>query len=430
MQIKKLKLFCQHTLEVTLNVMGPRKEAIHIALAFAAAQILLVANPAKVESYKIFVTMQLVTLGAMAALIPLMKATDSAYGWTTTLAFILGISLVLRLATLWRNRMEPERNANSDMVRWDTFASTLSLYLFMHALFYLLVPKGNWPSVYLCAFTCALVPALCVVPQLVQMPDVDHEVLVKSLEQTGKANDQGTDTPVEINIYDSKTDTRARVVRRDTDIFISFADTQSKNNLLTNIKILDGQIPDWWLAAASPVPIHVHRGFLEAFETVRERVLAGVRRLADAADAGPTTRIVLCGHSLGGALATLAAVAVSQAHPDLASKLYVYTFGSPQVGDSLFVKLFNSTIPHSVRVVNPLDPIPKSLDLQLVHVKGYWPVTPPKLMTPDEAHALTSYGEGIRQSRITSGIGALLPMSSAALIVTPLALWQAHRTRS
>lgn len=67
----------------------------------------------------------------------------------------------------------------------------------------------------------------------------------------------------------------------------------------------------------------VHQGFLKAYETIRPEL---ARLLA-----GRQGRIVFTGHSLGAAIATLAAAD----HLDKAAELY--TYGSPRVGDEAFV---------------------------------------------------------------------------------------------
>lgn len=69
----------------------------------------------------------------------------------------------------------------------------------------------------------------------------------------------------------------------------------------------------------------VHAGFLRAFTSVRgqlEHALGDVRQ-----------PLAITGHSLGAALATLAAAAAQDRHPAL------ITFGSPRVGDGTFARL-------------------------------------------------------------------------------------------
>ncbi len=53
-----------------------------------------------------------------------------------------------------------------------------------------------------------------------------------------------------------------------------------------------------------PTTVQVHQGFLGAYRDVQSQVLAAVQK---ANLACPDCRILLTGHSLGGALATIAA---------------------------------------------------------------------------------------------------------------------------
>jgi len=63
--------------------------------------------------------------------------------------------------------------------------------------------------------------------------------------------------------------------------------------------------------------------------------------------------LVIAGHSLGAALATLCGydAALNLHWPDL----NVYTFASPNVGDGAFASAYNNTAPNTWRVANPLD---------------------------------------------------------------------------
>jgi len=80
-----------------------------------------------------------------------------------------------------------------------------------------------------------------------------------------------------------------------------------------------------------PLGGRVHDGFLSAWEDVRREILP---RIGLATIRGQ--RIILCGHSLGGAIATLA-------HADLRA-LHIlatcYSFGAPRVGDAGFVRAY------------------------------------------------------------------------------------------
>jgi hypothetical protein len=62
------------------------------------------------------------------------------------------------------------------------------------------------------------------------------------------------------------------------------------------------------------------------------------------------------GHSLGGALATIAATVFGAMYPD--ARHVCMTFGSPRVGDDNFVREFTKQCDESVRSVNQEDPVP------------------------------------------------------------------------
>lgn len=80
----------------------------------------------------------------------------------------------------------------------------------------------------------------------------------------------------------------------------------------------------------------------------------------------PLPQIYISGHSLGGAIATLAAYEVSRAHPD--RHVVLYTFGSPRVGNAQFCRQFDKEVPCMWRIENekvPLHtPVPASARAQ------------------------------------------------------------------
>lgn len=86
----------------------------------------------------------------------------------------------------------------------------------------------------------------------------------------------------------------------------------------------------------------VHNGFQNELEKVWAKVLKTI------ADEIGDRKLYICGHSLGGAMATVAA---SRLNPHA-----LYTYGSPRVGTKKFVK--NITCPH-YRHVNNNDIVPK-----------------------------------------------------------------------
>ena len=102
--------------------------------------------------------------------------------------------------------------------------------------------------------------------------------------------------------------------------------------------------------AASGVPGRVHIGFSKALAVVAQRLDAVAARLKD-------RRVLfhITGHSLGGALATLAALRLGRTQQACPIQT-VHTFGSPRVGDETFVQAFDTLFKgRSYRFVNDED---------------------------------------------------------------------------
>lgn len=109
-----------------------------------------------------------------------------------------------------------------------------------------------------------------------------------------------------------------------------------------------------WLGNLDVVSSHkrygiVHRGFLNAFIVVETRLRNILNEL-------PGRTIVLTGHSLGGAVATIAAAHWSGSVPIQA----IYTYGQPAVGKSDFPEFMRTTYPTNFfRFVNDDDVVPR-----------------------------------------------------------------------
>ncbi|MGI8988611.1 MAG: lipase family protein [Bryobacteraceae bacterium] len=105
------------------------------------------------------------------------------------------------------------------------------------------------------------------------------------------------------------------------------------------------------------------------------------------------------GHSLGGALATLAAANLAMANTaGVQNNLTVYTFGSPRVGLLDFAASYNKAVKTSFRVWNELDVVPEVPVFPYIHVSGLGDKivqTEHQLstlaITPQCEHHLTSY---------------------------------------
>ena len=95
----------------------------------------------------------------------------------------------------------------------------------------------------------------------------------------------------------------------------------------------------------------MHRGFLAAWLSVRNNVISTLATW-------PGKRLFLTGHSLGGALAMLAAadLHIAAAAQEIAG---VYTFGQPRVGNKVFAQMFDMMLrDRTFRVVHRADIVP------------------------------------------------------------------------
>ncbi|KAJ7051985.1 alpha/beta-hydrolase [Mycena amicta] len=124
-----------------------------------------------------------------------------------------------------------------------------------------------------------------------------------------------------------------------------------------------------------PPGARVHAGFLAAWDTVAPQItaaLAAQRRLHTG------HRLVTVGHSLGGALATLAAVSLLQIFPasPILDQTRTYSYGAPRAGNAAFAEWVNAEFgARAFRVVHTNDGVPTMIPTSLgYHHHGieYW----------------------------------------------------------
>lgn len=148
--------------------------------------------------------------------------------------------------------------------------------------------------------------------------------------------------------------TQGIVARRDNVLIVAFRGTEPINAVDWLSDVSYHQRP-----LSSGVPGLVHGGFARALGEVLQPMLAALEEL----DRGKP-RLFLTGHSLGGALAVLAAavLAFERSHDVTA----VYTYGQPRVGDPDFSTAFNQKLEAlTFRYVNDFDIVPHVPPAQL-----------------------------------------------------------------
>ncbi|KAH6589186.1 hypothetical protein BASA50_005733 [Batrachochytrium salamandrivorans] len=108
----------------------------------------------------------------------------------------------------------------------------------------------------------------------------------------------------------------------------------------------------------APDNILLHSGFSENYQGVRAAVQ---KHLIDAMKKYPTYSVVFTGHSLGGALASLAIVDAAVYHGVAkAKKMSLFSYGQPRTGNNVFADWANGLPFKGVyRVTRMRDPIPR-----------------------------------------------------------------------
>ncbi|MFF9644906.1 lipase family protein [Kitasatospora aureofaciens] len=143
-------------------------------------------------------------------------------------------------------------------------------------------------------------------------------------------------------------DTQAYTMASDRMIVVAFRGTEPRE---IRDWLTDSTTPPWPGPAGTG---YVHYGFAEALESVFPDVR---KTLAELRDNDQTVWIT--GHSLGGALAMLAAARLSLEDPRLTAD-GVYTFGQPRTCDRLLTTAYNKALKgRSYRFVNNNDIVPQ-----------------------------------------------------------------------
>jgi triacylglycerol lipase len=138
-------------------------------------------------------------------------------------------------------------------------------------------------------------------------------------------------------------------------VFVTFRGTQTPEDWLSNIAINQTAHP--WGA--------VEEGFAKLYAQCSSAVLAAVHSAA-------APKVVATGHSLGGALSTLAAADLAINQTDV----HLYSFASPRTGNPAFANTFNQKVMTAWRMVNTEDLVPAV------------PLSTAELGSPEPTHGL------------------------------------------
>ncbi|MCG7406610.1 lipase family protein [Paenibacillus sp. ACRRX] len=134
------------------------------------------------------------------------------------------------------------------------------------------------------------------------------------------------------------------ILESPTEIIIAFRGTSSTTDWVSNIKASQKRFKYIKENALT------HRGFTDIYSSARNGIISTISKLS------PDKTLYITGHSLGGALATLCAVDI--AANTTCNSPYLFTFGSPRVGDPAFTKAFASYVLNTYRIANHFDVVP------------------------------------------------------------------------
>lgn len=212
--------------------------------------------------------------------------------------------------------------------------------------------------------------------------------------------------------------TQANAARANQIVSFGFVVQDAAGNAVVAIRGTEG-ILEWvqdarFLAVQCPIlpgAGNTEDGFTAVYESLRVTQDPAATRLVDAlptlAYPKPVTSMTICGHSLGGAIATLLALDV--AANTKFTQLTAYTYASPRTGDASFVDTYNQVVPNTFRFANRFDIVPQLPPPPLYdHVVGLYDLNPMLKVKFDILcqHHLTTY---LYLMSLLSG-GTVLPL--------------------
>lgn len=123
--------------------------------------------------------------------------------------------------------------------------------------------------------------------------------------------------------------TQGMVIETESRLILVIRGSESKDDWLLNLQAKQRRV--WF-----DVPGKVHKGFWRALKHIWDPVVVPLM----AASKSSRKKVVICGHSLGGAIATVVAARIAYKF-DRESIASVYTYGQPRVGNAKFATYVN-----------------------------------------------------------------------------------------
>lgn len=183
--------------------------------------------------------------------------------------------------------------------------------------------------------------------------EINHALSLSSLIYINSKACTSTGLKLVQIIYDKDTDTQGAVMADyiNMKLYIVFRGTKGERDILTDIECLQEK------TSIRNRDCSVHKGFLKAYKSVKSQIDTIALPEFENYD------IITCGHSLGGALATICGADISTTN-----KIYTITFGSPRVGNTKFVSIFKDHVTLCYRFIHHNDIVPTMPRINYNHV--------------------------------------------------------------
>ncbi|CAD6189834.1 unnamed protein product [Caenorhabditis auriculariae] len=133
-------------------------------------------------------------------------------------------------------------------------------------------------------------------------------------------------------------------------IIVSFRGTKSKEQLVTELVESIGK-PKHRIHAGGSVHYYFYSALRAIWPQMSHLLHFWINML-------PHKEIIFTGHSLGGALASLASTIFVHKFPEISNRTHLITFGQPRVGNFEYAQTHDRLIPSSWRLVHGADIVP------------------------------------------------------------------------
>lgn len=162
-----------------------------------------------------------------------------------------------------------------------------------------------------------------------------------------KANDcniKFNDNKNIIYIDDVICDCQAYMWQQNNHIFLVFRGTDDIMDVLVDLDVRTEPM------IINGTSVNIHQGFYRQFFSVESKIEQNINNMTN----NGANELIITGHSLGGALASISNYYYSKKFPSL--NITTYTYGSPRVGDTIFAN--DECHKNGYRIFNYYDPVP------------------------------------------------------------------------